>query len=106
MHVVTGQDKIFHFGAFTIFSYLAVFAVRHIPKLFFMTGSSFVFSVGTGFGLVTEFLQRNIPGRSTQLADGIMNIAGILFGMLLAKLIIFTFNSLSYRHRAHRVQNC
>lgn len=89
VHVRHNEDKIVHFVLFTVFSALIIVGIRNFKRIFYLTNSSFVLTLGVGCTFVTELAQRWIPGRTVSFFDGLANIAGVFFGIIVTNLIIY-----------------
>jgi VanZ family protein len=76
-----GHDKIGHFLAYTILTLL--------PGLIFWNPSDRIITALTMIvlGGTLELAQRFVPGRSSELADMVVNISGVLAGYLSARLL-------------------
>jgi len=82
-------DKIAHFMEYTLFSVLILrgafrSGANPTPKVLLF---ALIFSVS--YGIVMELLQLYIPGRTASFADGVANLAGSVFGLLLGKVILW-----------------
>jgi VanZ family protein len=76
----TGIDKIDHAAAFIVFSLLMRFSFRNASPVL-------IFFSGFGFGIMIEIIQLFIPYRSAEILDVAANIAGLLIGGFLVKII-------------------
>ena len=92
LHMAHNEDKLLHFGGFSVLSGLGVLCIRNFRRIFFMTQSSFVMAVGSGCSILTELLQQGVSGRTTSFMDGLANIAGVLAGIIVTNLVIFCLN--------------
>ena len=76
-------DKIVHAGIFGMLSFLMArgtirqYAGQKIKKAFVIS-----FFVAIGYGLIIEYLQRLVPGRSFELSDLMANTAGAVLGLI------------------------
>lgn len=92
IHMVNNEDKFYHFLMFMVFASLVVICIRKYKSVLRMSSSSFVMALGAGYTFLTEFMQGFVPGRSTSVDDGLANIAGVFFGILLTNLLIGYFS--------------
>ena len=82
-----------HFGLFAIsglLSSLAIYFVVHPlkwSKHYLMIIMSLAF--GLSMGILTEVIQLNVPGRSGQFTDVLIDFSGYLLGFLIILLIVF-----------------
>jgi VanZ family protein len=67
-------DKVGHFIAYTIMTYLGLIAFKS------RAGSILVVLFSISLGIVLELLQSLISGRDASIADGLANFIGIFFG--------------------------
>ncbi len=87
MEIVYATDKFAHFIAFFILSFL-LWSAYKLPQPFITS----VFLLG-GFGLVIELLQYYIPYRSFSLFDFAADVAGVVVGGVLYKLLDSVFST-------------
>lgn len=71
------SDKLVHVSLFALLGCLAVRGWPRAPQRWLPVGSLLL------FGLLTEVLQTQIPGRSASLADWLADALGLAVGMLL-----------------------
>jgi VanZ family protein len=83
MHADTlfANDKIGHFSAYVILAVLPVVAVELLGLGVFLA------SAMIPLGVVLEFAQRHIPGRSFDTHDMLANSLGVLSGVLIAVML-------------------
>ncbi len=89
----SGLDKVVHFGMHFIFAWLVhrsllYQANTHRSKQWSLALTFLGVSV---FGIIVEWYQLYIPGRSADVMDGIMNIGGAAIYCLAYLLIISRF---------------
>lgn len=89
VHVRDNEDKLVHFVLFTVLSALIIIGMRNFKRVFYLTNSSFVLTLGVGCTFVSELAQKWIPGRSMSFFDGLANVAGVFFGIIVTNLIIY-----------------
>lgn len=82
------EDKLYHFLMFAVLSSLTVLCVRNSRRILYLGNSSFVMVFCSGFGIVTEVLQKGIPGRVMSTVDGLANVAGAFAGLVLINLFL------------------
>lgn len=83
-------DKIAHFFEFTVLAVLIIWGLYHdLQNRFRERTLLFTLLLGVGYGIVLELVQRFIPGRDPNLADAVSNAAGVLFGVVLGKALIW-----------------
>ena len=90
------QDKVAHITVFFILGLLAcrAFSKYEIKRMPDAVRVSLIF--GIPFGCIDEIVQIWIPGRSFDILDGLANIVGVLFAVLLFSKLLFT---LLHKHR-------
>ncbi|MEQ8580312.1 MAG: VanZ family protein [Marinoscillum sp.] len=77
-----GEDKVAHLGIFLIWSFLVMWSFGRAHLRF----KSFVWVLlgALVFGLMTEWIQRYIPYRSSDLMDFVFDAVGAAVGLFLA----------------------
>lgn len=81
--IIPHFDKIVHAGIFGMLSFLMArgiikqYAGQKIKKAFVIS-----FFATVVYGLIIEYLQRLVPGRSFELGDLIANTAGVVLGLI------------------------
>ncbi len=82
-------DKMAHFFEYTVLAVL-------IGKGLYGTGRGFssrsillTLILGSGYGILMELIQRFVPGRSAAVGDVLANVAGMVFGIILARLVLW-----------------
>lgn len=95
IHVPKGIDKIYHFIAFSIATYWALFLTRRFcsKKLFNRLIVVVLLFLGT-FAAFTEKMQNTTAGRSCDPMDWLANIAGITVAGIIFYLINIRINYL------------
>jgi VanZ family protein len=73
-------DKAVHFGLYSVFAWLLARHGFGVAGRWVATALAVV--VASGFGVVDEWHQQYIPGRSTEYADWVADTAGAAFGAL------------------------
>ena len=82
-----------HFGLFVISGLLSSLAIylafnpMKWSKYWLLTIISLLF--GFGMGTLTEGIQLNVPGRSGEFRDVLIDFSGYLFGFIIILLILF-----------------
>ena len=82
-------DKAAHFFEYAI---LAALMVRTINRIWgYPSVKKFLFTLilGTGYGIVMELMQRFIPGRDASVGDAVFDVAGMVFGIILGRFILW-----------------
>ena len=83
-------DKAFHFFEFAILAFLMMRSFyRDIEHPLREKHVLFTLISGSAYGIVLELLQHFVPGRDAAAGDVVANIAGIIFGILLGKIIVW-----------------
>lgn len=84
------QDKVAHFFVFFMLGLLAcrAFSKYEIKRMPDAVRESLIF--GIPFGCINEIVQIWIPGRTFDLLDGLANLIGVLFAVLLFRKLLFT----------------
>jgi len=81
------RDKLFHFGAYFVASFLMMYAWSGSVKKTFRDGVMYTIMVSVIWGGVIEYLQKAIStGRHFEFFDIIANIIGALVGVAMFKL--------------------
>lgn len=82
-------DKLTHFGAFSILSYVIYFAISYQDKIWFLKKHRTVMTIifALFIGASVEIIQLYMPTRSTNVFDEIANFCGILFTLLIIKYL-------------------
>jgi VanZ family protein len=82
-------DKLTHFGAFSILSYLIYFAISYQDKIWFLKKHRTVMTIlfALFIGASIEIIQLYMPTRSTNVFDEVANLCGILFTLLIIKYL-------------------
>ena len=73
-------DKAAHFGLYSVFAWLLARHGFGVAGRWFSTVLAII--VASAFGVVDEWHQQFIPGRSTEYADWVADTAGAAFGAL------------------------
>ena len=82
-----------HFGLFVVSGLLSSLAIYLVfnplnwSKYWLLIVISLVF--GLAMGITTELIQLNVPGRSGEFRDVLIDFSGYLFGFLIIFLILF-----------------
>jgi VanZ family protein len=83
-------DKAFHFFEFAILAFLMMRSLyRDIKHPLRENHVLFTLISGSAYGIVLELIQRFVPGRDMAAGDVVANIAGIVLGILLGKIIVW-----------------
>lgn len=82
-------DKLTHFGAFSILSYVIYFVISYQDKIWFLKKHRTVMTIifALFIGASVEIIQLYMPTRSTNVFDEIANFCGILFTLLIIKYL-------------------
>lgn len=82
-----------HFGLFVISGLLSPLAIYLVINPFKWSKHYLNVIIGLSFGLmiaaITEIIQLNVPGRSGEFADVLIDFSGYLVGALIVGLILF-----------------
>lgn len=82
-----------HFGLFVISGLLSSLAFYLSFSIFKWAKQYFIAMIGLSFGLImgatTELIQLNVPGRSGEITDVLIDFSGYLLGTLIIALILF-----------------
>ena len=82
-----------HFGLFVISGLLSSLATYLLINPFKWSKHYLTVIIGLAFGLIiaitTEIIQLNVPGRSGEFADVLIDFSGYLLGALIIGLILF-----------------
>nr|WP_297308627.1 VanZ family protein [uncultured Flavobacterium sp.] len=86
---IPNADKIVHFILYSVLSFLWMWSLITNAKHSFKKNASFIFLIGTCFGIVIEILQEIFTqSRSGEILDVVSNCSGILFGLLISKIVL------------------
>ena len=77
--IVVYQDKIAHLTAYFVMGVLAWTAVTTMKRKLYLLLSSVL------IGVVLEFVQESVPGRSMDIADAAANTAGVVLAYLVCR---------------------
>jgi VanZ family protein len=89
-------DKVLHAGTFFLVGLLAVRAARFLEEWTPRRTAWTLLPVGLGWGLLDEFHQSFVPGRSVEAGDVAADVAGVLLAVLAGERLWRLF-------RLHRV---
>ncbi|MDQ3392957.1 MAG: VanZ family protein [Bacteroidota bacterium] len=80
---IPNSDKIGHFIIFAVFAFLLFRGFAKQNKFEVLNSYPLLFSliISVSFGIVIEFIQNNIPGRSFDPLDILANTIGIALGL-------------------------
>ena len=82
-----------HFGLFSVSGLLSSLAIYFVMKPLKWSKHYLMIIIALGFGLfmgiLTELIQLNVPGRSGQFTDVLIDFGGYLLGFLIILLIVF-----------------
>lgn len=82
-------DKLVHFTLYAVFSFLWMWSLIYKTQKTFLKNACLIFFVGSALGILIEFLQENFTQtRSAEVLDVVSNCSGILFGLLISKLVL------------------
>jgi VanZ family protein len=84
-----GEDKYVHILMFGVLMFLLPNGLRKQEKYIYLreNNEKVAFVIGILYALGTEFLQRYVPGRNFDMYDLLANIAGILVGYIIYKVV-------------------
>lgn len=84
------SDKIEHFGAYGVLSFLLFFTLSFQKKipLFKEFPATFTLVFASLYGMVDELHQLLVPGRNADIKDWIADLTGALLAVLIAKYIL------------------
>lgn len=84
------SDKIEHFGAYGVLSFLLFFTLSFQKKipLFKEFPATFTLVFASLYGMVDELHQLLVPGRNADIKDWIADFTGALLAVLIAKYIL------------------
>jgi VanZ family protein len=84
----TGIDKILHFTIYSVFAFLLTRQISEDTTRWRAVAGAIV--VAAAFGVVDEWHQGFIPGRSPELADWIADATGAAFGAVACALLLLS----------------
>lgn len=96
-----------HFGLFVISGLLSSLAIYFVfnplkwSKYWLLIVISLVF--GLAMGITTELIQLNVPGRSGEFKDVLIDFSGYVFGFLIILLILFLV--IRKQNKKHQANN-
>ncbi len=89
---VMGFDKIVHFFSFTLLTFMMIIGLAkqysdgcYYFNIYYLTVLSLL-----GYGIILEYIQGYVPGRSFELGDILANTLGVFFGRLLFYIVYKT----------------
>jgi VanZ family protein len=96
------SDKIEHFGAYGVLSFLLFFTLSFQKKipLFKEFPATFTLVFASLYGMIDELHQLFVPGRSADIKDWIADFLGSLLAVLIAKFIINTLKNYEQKKSA------
>ena len=96
-----------HFGLFTISGMLTTLALFFAcsPYKWYRNYLLIIMSLGFGLliGITTELIQLNVPGRSGEFLDVLIDFSGYLLGFLLILIILFLIFKDKYKKQKQLV---
>lgn len=90
--------KLAHFAEFTLEGFLLMLCLR-VYTARFVRHVSWPLLGGMTTALMDETIQRFIPGRSSQVTDVWIDMGGVVFGALVALIVLLIFRALMAFHR-------
>lgn len=90
--------KLAHFAEFTLEGFLLMLCLR-VYTARFVRHISWPLLGGMTTALMDETIQRFIPGRSSQVTDVWIDMGGVVFGALVALIVLLIFRALMAFHR-------
>lgn len=83
------NDKIEHFGAYALLSVFLYLSLTLQEKYSFLSKYAATFSVliASLYGMVDEFHQMLVPGRSTEFLDWLADFLGSVLAVLISRFI-------------------
>jgi len=83
-------DKIVHFTLYAVLAFIWMYSLYQNGKEnSFRNNAILVFTIFSLFGVLIEFLQENFTQtRSAEILDVLSNCTGLLFGIIISKLIL------------------
>lgn len=82
-------DKMAHFFEYSVFAVLMLKGMYRSGRFSFQKNDLFTLITGTLYGILIELLQQFVPGRTASAQDAISNLAGMVFGLILWKTILW-----------------
>lgn len=82
-------DKMAHFFEYTILAVLIGRGLYSTGKEFSTRNILLTLILGGVYGILMELVQRFVPGRDASPGDIAANMAGIVFGILIGKLVLW-----------------
>jgi len=76
-----GQDKVFHAGVYAVLGFLVAGSMRPVQYVYSRQQVWLAAAIVAGYGLLDEFHQSFVPGRSADLYDVMADSAGGLLGI-------------------------
>lgn len=78
----SGLDKVAHFGAYLVLGFLVALGADRLDLPL-----ALAIVLGAGYGVLDEFHQSMVPGRTATVGDWLADLAGVAVGVLLYRLI-------------------
>jgi len=82
-------DKMAHFFEYTLLSFLVLRGIYRTGGGLTLQNMLLILILAGGYGILMELVQQFVPGRQASVADVIANVAGIVFGIILGRVIIW-----------------
>ena len=87
------SDKIEHFGAYGLLSVFLFLALKFESKYPFLSDypATFALLIASLYGLIDEFHQLFIPGRSAEFYDWLADFLGSVLAVVILRLLFYKF---------------
>lgn len=82
-------DKMAHFFEYTVLAVLIARGLYGIGGDFTLRNLLLTLILGSGYGILMELVQHFVPGRDASAGDVAANIAGIVFGIILGRILLW-----------------
>ena len=82
-------DKMAHFFEYTLLGVLVLRGIYRTGRDLGLENILLTLILAGGYGILMELVQRLVPGRQASMGDVAANVAGIVFGIVLGKILIW-----------------
>ena len=82
-------DKMVHFFEYAVLGVLVGKGLYSTGKRFSAGNIVLILIITSGYGILMELVQSFVPGRCPSPGDVLANIAGVVFGIVLGKVVLW-----------------
>jgi VanZ family protein len=82
-------DKMCHFGAYGILTFLLMWGIKRSGRMFSPGNVAFALIFAVGYGILIEIFQSFVPGREACVYDALFNSAGSITGISFGRMTLW-----------------